>query len=146
VASREIPGAATAFKVGCGVVSLVVIGAVVLLVSILTSSCGEAKDVLSKFRSDVKAGEVAHLSMEQSDDAAMRKAVASSSDQSVSGFESVSGAEDWICIHGTITTADGTKDLDVLASRKGKAPWVVAGASLALQCRIKRGGPRFIQR
>ena len=145
--SREIPGGATAVKIGCGVVTLIFLGAMVLMISVLSSGCSDAKDVLRAFRNDVRTGKVEDLSMKQEDDAAMRKAVEASTEQSVSGYEAVSmSSADWICVHGSITTPSGSKDLDVLASRKGNAPWVVAGASLALQCRIKRGGPRFIKR
>lgn len=143
--SREIPTGA--IKIGCGVVSLIFLGSMVLMVVVLSSGCGDAKQALQAFRSDVKAGKLTELSMRQADDAEMRKAVEASTDQSVSGYEAVSSSSgEWICIHGSITTQGGAKDLDVLASRKGDAPWVVAGASLALQCRIKRGGPRFLKR
>jgi hypothetical protein len=140
-------GGAAALKIGCGVAAVFFLGGIVLLVGVLSSGCGEAKDVFRAFRNDVKAGKLAELSMEQADDAEMRKAVAASTDQSVSGFETVSSSnEDWMCIHGSITTPSGSKDVDVLASRKGSSPWVVAGSSLALQCKIKRGGPRFVKR
>lgn len=141
------PGETLGFKLGCGFVAVVFTSSMILLIVVLSSGCDEAGDVLKKFREDTRAGKLGPMPMAQADDAEARRVVASSTAQRVSGYESSLGSrEGWMCIRSSLSTPQGSKDLDVLLRRQGDGPWVPMGASLARECRIKRGGPRFVGR